>query len=171
MWIFGFGSLMADGWEVRFDCTNREFAELVGYRRVFNKLSVKNWGTPDCPCPTLNVEAAEGATCVGVAFEFDDSKIAEVDAYLVEREGKNFRPHEVEATLRDGRSIIVRVWIYEGKHVSPAKEPEALVRAVCHATGTHGRCYDYVARVYAQLMEIGIDDPAVTQLWRAVSLR
>jgi glutathione-specific gamma-glutamylcyclotransferase len=171
MWIFGFGSLMADGWEVGFDCTNRELAELVGYRRVFNKLSVKNWGTPDCPCPTLNVEAAAGATCVGVAFEFDDSKIADVDRYLAEREGKNFRAHQVDAKLRDGRSVVSRVWIYEGKHVSLTLEPEALVRAVCHATGTSGRCYEYIKSIYEQLAEMGIDDAAVTQLWLAVSNR
>lgn len=61
-----------------------------GYRRVFNKLSVKNWGTHDFPCPTLNLQAAAEARCVGVAFEFDDSRATEVIAYLVKREGKNF---------------------------------------------------------------------------------
>lgn len=169
MWIFGFGSLMTDGWEVKFGCTSREVGGLVGYRRVFNKLPVKNWGTHDCPCPTLNLEATAGAKCVGVAFEFNDSRNTEVIAYLVEREGKNFRPHEVNATLRDGRSIVARVWIYEGKYVFPTNEPETLLHAVRHATGSRGTCYNYVEKICAQLAKVGIDDPAVTQLWRAVS--
>ncbi|WP_322068205.1 gamma-glutamylcyclotransferase [Paraburkholderia bannensis] len=169
MWIFGFGSLMTDGWEATFDCKNREIAQLDGYRRVFNKLSVANWGTHDCPCPTLNLEEAEGATCVGVAFEFDDSQGTKLDVYLVEREGKGFLPREVRATLRNGRSVVARVWVYGGRHSSFFNEPEALVRAVRQAAGHSGRCYDYVERIHSQLSVIGIDDPAVTHLWRTIS--
>ena len=29
MWIFGFGSLMTDGWEVTFGCIGPELAELL----------------------------------------------------------------------------------------------------------------------------------------------
>jgi cation transport protein ChaC len=39
MWIFGYGSLMFDGWESERRCVERTWAELAGYRRVFNKRS------------------------------------------------------------------------------------------------------------------------------------
>lgn len=71
--------------------------------------------------------------------------------------------------FRDGRSVVARVWVYEDKPAALPSEPETLVRTVRHAAGTCGRCYDYVGNVYAQLAKLGIDDPAVTQLWRAVS--
>jgi cation transport regulator ChaC len=51
-----YGSLMFDSWEFDYDCTRREWADLVGYRRVFGRKSVKNWGTPQRPGLTLNLE-------------------------------------------------------------------------------------------------------------------
>ena len=55
MWIFGYGSLMWDGWEKSFDCLETTNAILPNYQRVLNKKSVINWGTSDHPCPTLNI--------------------------------------------------------------------------------------------------------------------
>lgn len=49
MWVFGYGSLMADGWKAQFVCTRRAVAELAGYRCAFNKASVANWGTAKTP--------------------------------------------------------------------------------------------------------------------------
>jgi hypothetical protein len=47
MWIFGYGSLMFDGWESGYGCVRREWASLSGYRRVFGKKSVKNARPPN----------------------------------------------------------------------------------------------------------------------------
>lgn len=44
MWVFGYGSLIWGGWENSFDCRQRVSAELPGFRRAFNKPSVRNWG-------------------------------------------------------------------------------------------------------------------------------
>ena len=65
MWIFGYGSLMWDGWESEFVCQERATATLPGYRRAFNKLSVANWGTKEAPCPTLNLHEDRDASCQG----------------------------------------------------------------------------------------------------------
>ena len=46
MWIFGYGSLMFDGWEAACGCVDRKCAELPGYRRAFNKKSVEILGHP-----------------------------------------------------------------------------------------------------------------------------
>ena len=70
MWVFGFGSLMTDGWEKGFDCIQRVTADLKGYRRAFNKASVANWGTRDCPCPTLNLVSEADAHCLGLRSSF-----------------------------------------------------------------------------------------------------
>jgi cation transport regulator ChaC len=43
MWIFGYGSLMVDGLEVKHGCVERVWADLPGYVRTFNKKSVVNW--------------------------------------------------------------------------------------------------------------------------------
>jgi cation transport regulator ChaC len=66
MWIFGYGSLMFDGWEAAHGCIDRQRADLPGYRRSFNKKSVESRGTPKLPGLTLNLAPAEFATCRGV---------------------------------------------------------------------------------------------------------
>src|SRR6266568_4933203 len=99
MWVFGYGSLMTDRWEEKNGCTRRVLADLGGYRRVFNKASVRNWGTRNNPGPTLNLEKTEGGSCRGIAFEFPEDRGKEVLAVLVEREGQNFALHSLEIQL------------------------------------------------------------------------
>jgi glutathione-specific gamma-glutamylcyclotransferase len=72
MWIFGYGSLMFDGWESDHGCVGRAWADLAGYRRVFNKKSVENWGTKKQPGLTLNLKESATSVCRGIAFEFID---------------------------------------------------------------------------------------------------
>jgi len=73
MWIFGYGSLMFDGWEAACGCTDRKWADLPGYRRCFNKKSVESRGTREAPGLTLNLVRAAGLVCRGIAFAFEDS--------------------------------------------------------------------------------------------------
>jgi cation transport protein ChaC len=89
MWVFGYGSLMWDSWEIDRGCLRRMTGELRGYVRTFNKLSVRNWGTRPYPGPTLNLVASD-FSCRAIVFEFPESRRAEIVAYLVQREGKNF---------------------------------------------------------------------------------
>jgi cation transport protein ChaC len=80
---------MWDGWEADRGCLGRVTAELRGYARAFNKLSVRNWGTRLYPGPTLNLIASD-SSCRGIAFEFPEARRADTVAYLIQREGKNF---------------------------------------------------------------------------------
>ena len=57
MWVFGYGSLMWDGWQTEHGCIRMVKATLRGYRRAFNKASVRNWGTRERPAPTVNITA------------------------------------------------------------------------------------------------------------------
>jgi cation transport regulator ChaC len=44
MWVFGYGSLMWDGWEQALGGQRADGAVLPDYRRSFNKKSTRNWG-------------------------------------------------------------------------------------------------------------------------------
>ena len=95
MWVFGYGSLMWDGWEQPFGGVRVDGAALAGFRRSFNKKSVRNWGSSKAPGPTLGLEPAPNVNCVGTAFEFPEGRRAAVEKFLRDREGKSFELPEL----------------------------------------------------------------------------
>lgn len=158
---------MWDGWEVQQGCLRRVTADLRGYSRAFNKLSVRNWGTRNCPGPTLNLIASD-SLCRGVAFEFPEHLHADVRAYLVKREGKNFSLQECPIVLEEGYAATASVPLYQGPNIiSPSNAVEVATMAL-RAKGESGSCVDYIQGVAERLQELGIDDPAVADICAAL---
>ncbi len=167
MWVFSYGSLMWDNWEVDFGCLSRVRATLPGFRRVFNKASVKNWGTQQNPSPTLNVAADPSASCKGVAFEFAEDKRGRVLAYLKRREGEGFEFQDHRIQLDGGRWVNAVVPIYSGNMLK-GKTASELAEMARVAIGTQGTGIDYVRSVATKLAESGINDPAVESFLAAI---
>lgn len=168
MWVFGYGSLMWDGWQAEFNCTRRSIADLQGHTRTFNKASIKNWGSRQCPGPTLNLAPRADVNCRGYAFEFAETDQPLVKAYLSKREG-GFTLAERRARLADGPLITATVPIYEnGKNLIENSSTEIIVAMIRAAGGTSGNCVDYVRNVAEQLAQLGVDDPQVNELLQAI---
>lgn len=170
MWVFGYGSLMWDGWETERGCIRSAQAKLSGYCRVFNKASVRNWGTKKCPCPTLNLMKSDSAHCHGMAFEFPDDRKQDMLAYLTCREG-GFVLRKLPAQLVAGGEIAAIVPVYEGNNLIPTDPVEVIANLVLQASGKDGTCISYVEGIAEKLDRLGIDDPAVSELWRIVQSR
>jgi cation transport protein ChaC len=168
MWIFGYGSLMFDGWEAACGCIDRKWADLPGYRRSFNKKSVESRGTREVPGLTLNLVRAAGQVCRGMAFAFaDDNRAPEILLNLQEREA--CKPRALVVQLEDGRAVTAQVFIYEGHNLIDDSMPLAdKARMVTKAVGIRGSDFDYVRDTYEGLRGVGVDDPAVMMLWEAV---
>ena len=168
MWIFGYGSLMFDGWEAACGCIDRKWADLPGYRRSFNKKSVESRGTREVPGLTLNLVRAAGQVCRGMAFAFaDDNRAPEILLDLQRREA--CKPRALAVQLEDGRAVTAQVFIYEGRNLIDDSIPLAdKVRIVAKAAGIRGSDFDYVRDTYEGLRGVGVDDPAVMMLWEAV---
>jgi cation transport protein ChaC len=169
MWVFGYGSLMWDGWEANRGCLRRVIAELRGYARTFNKLSVRNWGTHSCPGPTLNLIAGD-SSCQGVAFEFSEACSADIVAYLVKREGKNFILNERPIVLKEGAEVTALVPLYEGPNIIPPTSAFEIAAMALRAKGMSGTAAGYIKSVADHLQELGIDDPMVTKLCTALAV-
>jgi cation transport protein ChaC len=169
MWVFGYGSLMWDGWETKHSCTRRVVADLSGYCRRFNKASVRNWGTKAAPGPTLNLSKVAAGVCRGIAFQFPDAQKVEILSYLEEREGKAFPLHEMLVCIEDQSEVSAFVPLYNGKNVIEGKTLEEVAEMVLAASGTDGTCLAYVNGIAEKLSALGINDPAVTELWKAVN--
>lgn len=169
MWVFGYGSLMWDNWETKYGCTRRVMADLPGYCRRFNKASVRNWGTNSTPGPTLNLSKLDTGVCRGIAFQFADAQKMDILSYLEGREGKAFPLHEVVVHVRDQSKVSALVPLYNGKNVIEGKTAKELAAMVLAASGTDGTCLSYVNGIYDKLSAIGINDPAVSDLWNAIN--
>lgn len=163
MWVFGYGSLMWDGWENNLGCLRRLEADLPGYNRVFNKASIRNWGSKKHPGPTLNLERSENASCRGIAFEFPVDQEASVMTVLKDREG-GFDLPELPATIPGGAVVGAITPIYTGKNIIVGKSLDEIVDMIAAASGTSGNCQDYARNVIAQIEALGVQDNAVAAL-------
>lgn len=163
-WVFGYGSLMWDSWEEEFACGKRTVATLPGYRRSFDKLSQKNWGTKENPCPTLNLHEEPSASCTGMAFGFAESERAQVLDYLGKREGKGFQFKPLVIRFADGTKTEASAPLYAGKNRLADPTLEQQVRMFCAAAGDKGTGVDYVKGIAGKLDALGIHDPAVRVL-------
>ena len=148
-------------------------ADVLGYRRIFNKKSVSNWGTKNAPGLTLNLQKSTSIRCCGRAFQFPDdfAHRQEVRQYLHGREGCD--PVELPIQLEDGEEVRGLVYVYKGTNVinpEPSLE-EKVAMIVVAAKGTHGTGFDYISGLAEGLSKLGINDPAVDELWLAVRER
>ncbi len=172
MWVFGYGSLMWDGWHTNPNrgCIRSARATFRGYRRAFNKKSVRNWGTRENPGPTLNLIKADGASCHGIAFEFPDDRTNAILEYLREREGRNFAFPRLQIHIDDGSAATAIVPLYEAGDIIATNNARDIAAKVVKARGRDGACIDYVKGIAETLERLNIEDPCVTELWRELRL-
>jgi len=165
MWVFGYGSLMWDGWEQPFGGTRVDGAVLLGHRRSFNKKSVTNWGTSAAPGPTLGLEPAQDAECKGTAFEFPEAQRAAVQNLLRGREGASFTLDYLPVRLPDGREVCALTPLNDRTKSTyignvPIAQRGDMART---ARGTSGACADYVRSIHEKLTALGIVDADVEE--------
>jgi cation transport regulator ChaC len=169
MWVFGYGSLMWDGWEKNHRCLGSCLATLDGYSRAFDKASTQNWGSKEHPAPTLRIVASQGV-CQGIAFNFAEQEREGIVAHLLEREGRNFPLVELKVRLCSGEAISALAPIYQGKRLLVGKSLLELARLAMAARGSKGSGLDYVHGVGEHIVQVGIEDPAVIDLINEIDL-
>src|SRR5262249_55672634 len=155
------------GWEKAFGCLSRPKAELPGYSRTFNKASVRNWGTKQFPCPTLNL-VASSASCCGIAFEFPDESKQRIMLYLKGREGKCFVFPTLPIKLHDGAKMEAVVSLYHGPNILAGEGGAQIIKMAIEARGREGSCTRYVEGIAEQLRHLGISDPVVDEVFDAL---
>jgi len=171
MWVFGYGSLMWDSWETKFQGTNQGKARLKGYHRSFNKKSTSNWGTSDAPCPTLGLERSSEAECVGLVFEFNDNQRKSIEAKLKKREGKSFQLVEIEVELESGQKVMALTSINQPKMITYINNTDLneMIDMAKKTSGNKGSCLEYIQNIYMKCKELGIQDENVQKMWELIN--
>lgn len=171
MWVFGYGSLMWDGWEKQYGVSRCERASLPGYQRDFNKASKSNWGSATHPGPTLGLSPSRDVRCEGMAFEFPDEAREQVLEALRKREGRSFQFPEMDVELQSGERVSALVPLNGTSKATFIGNVSIAERARMAKTaqGSSGKCVAYVVGIHDKLKELGIADPAVNEFWSEVS--
>ena len=150
---------MWDGWHCQFDADRIEAAQLEGYRRTLHKASTTNWGDKETPCPTLNIEPSEDASCIGCAFRIHDDNRSSVLGYLARREGSEFELRELPIIVPGvGRISAFTSVLRPTSARLDSATTEGRARLIQAAKGKSGRCYEYFINLRTQLLALGIAD-------------
>jgi glutathione-specific gamma-glutamylcyclotransferase len=168
-WVFGYGSLM---WRPGFDYTEQISARLRGLHRNLCVYSHVHRGTPERPGLVLGLD--RGGACRGIAFRIEASRWEETIAYLRAREQVTMVYRECRRTvdLLDGsqRRINALCYVVDRRHPQYAGglKLERQIEYVRQGSGRSGRNIDYVTNTVAHLAEMGIPDPRLETLARAL---
>ena len=85
----------------------------------------------------------------------------------LKREGNGFALLELPVLVPAVGEVKAFTPIYEGMNTISMAATNELASIVGSARGTSGICVEYIRGIHAELTRLGIEDAAVTELWRA----
>ncbi|GLS79316.1 gamma-glutamylcyclotransferase [Paracoccus marinus] len=164
-WIFAYGSLM---WDPQVPVAETVVARADGYARSFCMRSIQYRGSVEAPGLVLGLDPCDGGACSGVALRFDPGDWPEALAEIRKRElvTEAYREAELTLTLADGRRVAALAYVMRHDHwqyaggLSGAEQ----ARIIAAARGLRGPNADYLFNTVAHLDELGLPDPALTEL-------
>lgn len=159
IWVFGYGSLM---WNPGFAFVDKQIATLPGYHRSFCMRSIHHRGTVSDPGLVLALDALEGASCDGLAFQVADAQAAQVLDYLRQREliSSAYVEAVLPIVLRDGQCVDAVTYVMDADHEQYCAGLELAAQAgiIATAVGGRGPNAEYLHNTAAHLHELGIAD-------------
>lgn len=168
LWVFGYGSLI---WDPGFPVAERRIARVEGWHRSFCMRSIHHRGTVQAPGLVLALDAAEGASCQGVAFRVAPAAEAETLAALRERElvSSAYLERVLPVATADG-ALQALTYVIDPDHVQYCHlDLEEQAQIIARAAGGRGLNRDYLWSTTAHLADLGISDPDLD--WLAERVR
>ena len=157
-WIFGYGSLI---WRVDFPYRQRRRASIRGWTRRFWQGSHDHRGTPRSPGRVVTLVPDPSATCVGMAYQVDESTFAHLDY----REKNGYERVDVHIRFAD-RAVPGTVYVAAEDNpafLGPASL-DAIASHIRRSRGPSGSNKDYLLELAAALAALGAEDAHVEAL-------
>jgi glutathione-specific gamma-glutamylcyclotransferase len=165
LWIFGYGSLI---WHPGFTPARQELAVLQGWHRSFCMRSIHHRGTETAPGLVLALDAQQGASCAGVAFQVAPGEEPAVMAELRARElvSSAYLEAVLPVTLASGAVVQAVTYVIDPDHVQycgglPLDEQAQIIAA---AVGGRGPNAEYLFNTAHHLAELGLPDAELAAL-------
>lgn len=164
LWIFGYGSLI---WDPGFAPAEVRRARLDGWARSFCMRSIHFRGTHAAPGLVLALDAAEGASCTGLALRVPAAGAAEILAAIRAREliSDAYLERRLTVTCERGEQVSVLAYVIDRagpQYCALAAEEQAQI--IARAAGARGPNRDYLWNTAQHLRALGIPDPELEAL-------
>jgi cation transport regulator ChaC len=170
MWIFAYGSLI---FRPSFDFLERRPAWVHGYARRFWQGSPDHRGTPEAPGRVVTLVPIEGETCGGCAYRVDAAVAGVVLAELDHREKAGFDRVTLPLFRAPSGDAFAAGLVYVAKegnaHFLGHAADHELALHIARSRGPSGPNREYALRLHAALEDLGVDDPHVSAIARALS--
>ena len=168
-WVFAYGSLL---WDTGFPVSESRKSVLRGYRRAFCMWSWHHRGTPEEPGLVLALDRSEGSSCQGLALRVAPGVAGPALEELRRRELVSFAYREVavSAELETGGNVSAIAYVIDRSHEQycgdlPLHRQAEIIAA---ASGGRGPNSEYLAKTAAAISNLGIRDPDLEEVDRAV---
>ena len=170
LWVFAYGSLI---WDPGIYLDQIRRAHVAGWHRSFCMKIGGGRGKPQQP--GLMAALDRGGSCAGTAFRIPADRVEHETEILWMREmfSGSYSPVFVQAETPQGTvEALTFVMDRRNRRYVPGLNPDEAARIIARAEGNLGPNFDYLDRLVRHLTELGMDDPAMTDLHaRAVELR
>ncbi len=169
LWVFGYGSLL---WNPGFEHVETLVARLPGWHRSFCMSSIHHRGTVDHPGLVLALDAAEGASCQGLALRVKPGTEDAAMAELRERElvSSAYLEKNLSVILSDGREVEAVTYVIDTGHDQYCHHTlEKQAEIITSAVGGRGPNTEYLYNTATHLTDLGIQDPELD--WLAARVR
>jgi glutathione-specific gamma-glutamylcyclotransferase len=166
VWIFGYGSLI---WNPAFEHDETQLGSIAGWHRKFCLWTNLTRGCQRQPGLTLGLD--RGGACRGVLFRIPRAQAEMELSVLWRREmvGGAYVPRWVQAATAQGPVDAITFTINHAHPRYAGKLDAAeMVRVIACASGTLGRCSEYLFKTEASLLALGIRDRRLEALCRQV---
>lgn len=168
-WVFAYGSLM---WDPCFVVAESVLARVEDHARRFCLRSVRYRGTVEAPGLVLGLDPCPGAVCEGLALRVTARDWPAALAALREREMTTdaYREAWLPTRLADGRELPALAFVMrpEHDHYAGGLETTEQARIIARAAGGRGPNAEYLFNTVRHLAGLGVEDPDLEALARAV---
>ena len=168
VWVFAYGSLI---WNPALHFEERRIARIHGWHRRFCLSTIAGRGTPEEPGLVLALD--RGGACTGAAFRIAETALQQELSLLWQREmlSGSYQPRWVQVRgpggVPFGAAISFTIRRDGPYYTGPLTDAE-LVRRLSTARGALGSSAEYLFRTRDGLRSLGLRDPHVEALARAV---